>query len=246
MYTILIDDCKDKAGHEELSTCFRYVNDDEEVQERFYQLTRMKETDAQTITREGVLPISKEFDSTAVLLSLGADGASVMSGCNEGVAAQLEKTYPWLIYIHCAAHRLNLIVVAYFCKVNAASAVIKAYKSLHTIFNVASHREVFESVQREIYPKEQVMAASSLTEVRWACKFEGVNTMVRRYQAILVSLQKIDYEDPINDIRESEEDSRDLCESLKSSTVPFLLQELERRFSNSNVEILSAMDALDA
>ncbi len=37
-----------------------------------------------------------------------------------------------------------------------------------------------------------------------------------------------------------------LCESLKSSTVPFLLQELERRFSNSNVEILSAMDALDA
>ena len=178
------------------------------------------------------------------------------------------------------------------------------------------------------------MAASSLTEVRWACKFEGVNTMVRRYQAILVSFQKIsatnsnqsnaaaglyhkllsgrfaislcfihkvlsimsglsqlmqettikwitisgemlaikkllveldcheisesaaqlcsdigitlDYEDPINDIRESEKDSRDLCESLKSSTVPFLLQELERRFSNSNVEILSAMDALDA
>ena len=54
----------------------------------------------------------------------------------------------------------------------------------------------------------------------------------------------LDYEDPINDIRESEEDSRDLCESLK--TVPFLLQELKRRFSNSNVETLSAMDALDA
>ena len=54
------------------------------------------------------------------------------------------------------------------------------------------------------------------------------------------------HEDPINDIRESEEDFRDLCESLKSSTVPFLLQELERHFSNSNLEILSAMDALDA
>ena len=191
MYTILIDECKDNAGHEELSTCFRYVNDDEEVQERFYKLTRMKETDAQTITREGVLPISNEFDSSAILLSLGADGASVMSGCNEGVAAKLERTCPWLIYIHCAAHRLNLIVVAYFCKVNAASDVIKAYKSLHTIFNVASHREIFEAVQPEMYPKEQIMAASSLTEVRWACTFEGVNTMVRRYQAILVTLQKI-------------------------------------------------------
>ena len=59
MYTaILIDECKDNAGLEELSTYFRYVNDDEEVLERFYQLTRMKETDARTITREGVLPIS--------------------------------------------------------------------------------------------------------------------------------------------------------------------------------------------
>ena len=35
------------------------------------------------------------------------------------------------------------------------------------------------------------MAASSLTEVRSACKFEGVNTMVKRLQAILVSLRKI-------------------------------------------------------
>jgi hypothetical protein len=33
----------------------------------------MKETDAQTITAEGVLPISKEFDSSAILLSLEAD-----------------------------------------------------------------------------------------------------------------------------------------------------------------------------
>ena len=122
---------KNNAGHEELSTCFRYVNDDEEVQEGFYKLTRMKETDAQMITREGFLPISKEFDSSAIPLSLGADGASVMSGCNEGVAAKLKRTYLWLIYIYCAEHRLNLIVVAYFCKVNAVSAVIKAFKSLH-------------------------------------------------------------------------------------------------------------------
>ena len=54
-----------------------------------------------------------------------------MSGCNEGVAAKLKRTYLWLIYIYCAEHRLNLIVVAYFCKVNAASPVIKAFKSLH-------------------------------------------------------------------------------------------------------------------
>ena len=33
MYSMLIDECKDNAGHEELSTCFRFVNDEGEVQE---------------------------------------------------------------------------------------------------------------------------------------------------------------------------------------------------------------------
>ena len=57
----------------------------------------------------------------------------------------------------------------------------------------------------------------------------------------------LDHEDPKNKIRGSEGDSCDFsCESLNSSTVLFLLQELERLFSNGNVEILRAMDALDA
>ena len=114
-----------------------------------------------------------------------------MSGCYEGVAAKLRRSYLWLLYIHYAAHRLNLIVAAYFRTVNEASNVINVYKTLHIIFNVASNREIFEAVQKELYPKQPIMAASFLTEVQWACKFEGVNTMVKRLRAILVSLQKI-------------------------------------------------------
>ena len=91
------------------------------------------------------------------------------------MAAKLKRTYPWLLYVHCAAHRLNLVV--YFRTVKAAFNVINIYKSLHAIFNVASHREVFEATQRDFYPKEHITASSSLTEVRWACKFEGVNTI---------------------------------------------------------------------
>ena len=100
-YSILIDECKDNAGHEELSTCFRFVNDEGKVQERFYKLTIMKETNA------GVLPTSEQFAFSLTVLALGANGASVLSGCY--VAAKLRDTYPWLFYVHCAAHRLNLI-----------------------------------------------------------------------------------------------------------------------------------------
>ena len=85
---------------------------------------------------------------------------------------------------------MNLIVAGYFRTVKAAFNVVKIYKSLHATFNITSHREIFEATQRVFYPKEHMMAASSLTVVRWACKFEGVN---RRFQAIPQSLQKISY-----------------------------------------------------
>jgi len=39
------------------------------------------------------------------------DGASVMSGCLEGVQAKIKQLYPCTIYTHCMAHRLNLVVV---------------------------------------------------------------------------------------------------------------------------------------
>jgi hypothetical protein len=147
MYLMLIDECKDNAGHEELSTCFRFVNDEGRIEERYYDLVRLKETDAETIVNEGVLPTSKKLSLSTTLLALGADGASVMSGCYKGVAAELKRYYPWLIYVHCAAHCLNLIVVAYFRTVNEACSVINVYKALHIIFNVAGNREIFEAVQ---------------------------------------------------------------------------------------------------
>ena len=77
----------------------RFLNDEGRIQGRFYDLTRLKETDAQTIVNEGVLPTIEKLASSASLLVLGADGASVISGCYEGVAAKLKRSYPWLLYI---------------------------------------------------------------------------------------------------------------------------------------------------
>ena len=39
---------------------------------------------------------------------------------------------------------------------------------------------------------------------------------------------------------------REFCEGLKAASIPMLLGELERRFSNENIEVLGALEALDA
>ena len=45
------------------------------------------------------------------MVSLGADGASVMMGHKGGVAALLKADVPHLVEIHCVAHRLQLSVL---------------------------------------------------------------------------------------------------------------------------------------
>ena len=115
-----------------------------------------------------------------MVTGLGADGASVMSGEWAGVQALLKRIYPWLIYIHCAAHRLNLVVVTSLkgtCK-NILTIVDK----LHSLFSYAKTNYVFMKVQRET--KVKVMAMPERSETRcmvfyvlctryYLCKIQG-------------------------------------------------------------------------
>lgn len=51
----------------------------------------------------------KDLDLKGCCVGAGADGASVNFGCNSGVMKRLEDTgLPWLMKIHCVAHRLEL------------------------------------------------------------------------------------------------------------------------------------------
>ena len=137
------------------------------------------------------MPTLKSANITAVLIGGGADGASVMSGCHEGVFVKLLQYYSCIIYIHCAAHRLNLVVAAYLSSCSDTVLVIKTYNAVQTILNVANNREIFEAEQQLLHPNEPAMSVGKLTEVRWSCKFEAVDTIISRIKPLLISLQKI-------------------------------------------------------
>jgi hypothetical protein len=113
-----------------------------------------------------------------MLTGLGADGASVMSGEWAGVQALLKQIYPWLIYVHCVAHRLNLVVVASLkgtCK-NILTLVDK----LHSLFSSAKTNDVFMKVQRET--KVNVMAMPEQFETRWSSMFYVLDVICARYK----------------------------------------------------------------
>ena len=68
--------------------------------------------------------------------AFGSDGASVMTGKRNGVAAKLKQMQPSLVSVHCVAHRLALAVS------EAADQVspVKQFKSYLNSFLTYFHR----------------------------------------------------------------------------------------------------------
>ena len=110
---------------------------------------------------------------SAQLIALGADGASVMSGCNSSLFTKLKEDYPCTLYVHCACHRLNLIVVGLFKSCKIFDCIFSVIKKLHEIFSVSKYKIIFECQQRELYTSssDRVMQIQVIKEVRWEIKF---------------------------------------------------------------------------
>ena len=183
MFFLVIDECKDKAGHEQLSLCVRY-SVGSTAKERFIGLVRLSENLSAAAIAEKILPLLSALRGDSVFLGLTTDGASVLFGVHSGVATRLRKVYGWIVNIHCTAHRLNLIVGQVVSQV--LPSTLEVMKSLHSCFNALKTADTFEKLQKE--RNEKVRKVPGYIEVRWSSLFELTRTVVDRYQSILMTL----------------------------------------------------------
>ena len=151
----------------------------------------LRDLDAEAIAN--VVKFILQSGLSARLIALGANGASVMSGCNSSVFTKLKKEYPCTLYVHCACHRLNLIVVGLFKSCKVFDCLFSVIRKLHEIFSVSKYKIILECQQRELYTSssDRVMEIQAIKEVRWEIKFLVVQCIEKRIKAIILSLQII-------------------------------------------------------
>jgi hypothetical protein len=78
--------------------------------------------------------------------------ASVMSGKNGGVQALLRQRYiPHAIYVHCYAHKLNLVICDVTKDVPYLSEFYSIVSKIYTYFHASSvTSEIFKLVQQQL------------------------------------------------------------------------------------------------
>ena len=104
MFFLIFDESKDNNGHEQISINLRYCFEGE-TKERFLGLIKLADQFTAEKITSMLLPLLECLKESGMLVGVTTDGASVLAGQFNGVAVKLKEQYPWIIHIHCTAHR---------------------------------------------------------------------------------------------------------------------------------------------
>lgn len=193
-FALLVDETKDLSKKEQLSFVLRYVYDCE-IYEEFIGFRV-----AEDLTAEGLSDaIQDEMKRIGVniqhLVGQGYDGAAVMSGKCSGVQARIRSIVPQALYVHCFAHRLNLVIVQ---AVKSVVPVADFFATLQMCYNFLSGSNVHSrwiAFQKNMYLNEQPVEFKTMSETRWACQVRAVSAIQSRFDCLIEFLRNLDSTD---------------------------------------------------
>ena len=153
-FCILVDEAVDESNKEQMTIILRYVDYKGFVRERFFQVVSVNDTNASTLKKEICNVLARYDLSIENLRGQGYDGASNMRGEWNGLQALFLKDCPYAYYIHCFAHRLQLVLVAvakevhdiwlFFSKLNSIVNFVSASSKRHSELKSIREGEIQE------------------------------------------------------------------------------------------------------
>ena len=107
--SVVADESCDISGKEQLSIVLIYTRGDE-ANESFTGFVKMFSVSAKSISAAILAHLSRIGVDLQKLVGQGYNGASTVAGHVSGVQKRIREKYPRAIFVHCAAHCLNLVI----------------------------------------------------------------------------------------------------------------------------------------
>ena len=112
VFSLLVDECRDVSDKEQMAVVLRYVDTCGLSNERFVGVLHVEETTFAYLKSKIDFIITKLGLSLQQVRGQGYDGASNMTGEFNGLQAKIMRENSSAYFVHCFAHKLNLVVVA--------------------------------------------------------------------------------------------------------------------------------------
>ncbi|XP_030479467.1 uncharacterized protein LOC115696720 [Cannabis sativa] len=127
-----VDEARDESKKEQMLIVLRFVDKDGYVQERFFGLIHVKDTVALTLKECIFFILSNYSLDVQSIRGHGYDGAN-MRGQWNNLQALILSECPYTYYVHCFAHRLQLVLVT---ASREAILVHQFFTKLNSIVNI--------------------------------------------------------------------------------------------------------------
>ncbi|CAH1110586.1 unnamed protein product [Psylliodes chrysocephalus] len=137
---VILDESTDVSNQSQLSVVFRYVCPDGDVCERFLKFVNVSDERSAGPLSEILFSVLNEFKCGNKLIAQTYDGAAVMSGQHNGLQKLVRDKYQDAIFVHCYAHRLNLVLQQSVEHIRECKIFFQTLSGLAAFFSKSSKR----------------------------------------------------------------------------------------------------------
>ncbi|XP_026415528.1 zinc finger MYM-type protein 1-like isoform X1 [Papaver somniferum] len=188
----------------------RYVDSNGYVQERFFDIQRVKNTCALTL-KEGIVDVLNHYNLPIEnIRGQGYDGANNMSGKWNGLQSLFLEDCKQAYYVHCFAHRLQLALVK---TAENLGPVWKFFSMLTSIVNLVTgssqriadfHSAQEDDINERLAAGEletgkganQIGTLPRATDTRWSSHFNSVCSLIDKFDPTCTIIENISMNDP--------------------------------------------------
>ena len=192
MFALLVDDTKDISKTEQTSIVLRYFDkSNNSIIERFLGFFQPNGLDAESLVICITDALKKHNVNINNCIAQAYDGASVMSGDIGGVQRKIQELVPHAIYVHCYAHRVNLVLVNVCKNESIARDFFYIVQSLYVYMSSAVPHAQFLATQAGIDYNNVVIELKRIIDTRWTCQYAAIASIRRTFAAILKTLEEL-------------------------------------------------------
>ena len=191
-FAVCLDTTPDASKNEQLSFIVRFVTEDGSVVEALLDMLHIEKTDAASLYQHLRELLEKYGLDITHLRGQGYDGCASMSGKYTGLQARIKEVCPEAYYVHCFAHRLNLVIVD-TCSINVnARNFFGIVEQLYAFIEGSTKRHgLFKQIQQDESELKSCGTLQSLSTTRWNSRASNCAVLEKTIVLVVKTLESI-------------------------------------------------------
>ena len=190
-FSICADEAADSSNREQLPLILRFVDNSNSIREEFGDFIVCDTGTTGVAIADKILAAVGEYGlNPEYLRGQAYDGAGNMAGKYRGAAVSIQSTCPKAVYVHCAAHSLNLCIVA-ACGVQSVQNMMGTMVEICLFFSNSPKRQLEFEKHIQSIKGARAKKLAGMYKTRWVARIDALELFFDLYPAVVKTFEVI-------------------------------------------------------